>query len=97
VLIETFEQLINFGAGRQFVTLFNRGIAKLYLKQNKAALEDLDLAIRLNDKSHQYFLNRAFAKYNLEDFDGACMDWQKAALMGNEEGMKYYNNVCAGK
>lgn len=44
----------------------------------KKALADMDSAIRLEPKKADYFVNRAFLKYNLDDYFGAMADFDYA-------------------
>ncbi len=48
-------------------------------KENyKNALEDMDAAIKLQPKQSDFFVNRAFLKYNLDDYFGAMADFDYA-------------------
>ena len=49
-----------------------------YKKDYKAALADMDEAIKLEPHYAGYFINRAFMKYNLDDYFGAMSDYDYA-------------------
>ena len=61
---------------------FARGLAYYYLKDYKKAIADMDKAIQLNPNSAQYYFDRGDAKDMINDFDGACRDWQTAKEKG---------------
>jgi len=61
---------------------FVRGLAFYYLKDYKKAIADMDKAIQLNPNAAQYYFDRGDAKDMINDFDGACIDWQTAKDKG---------------
>ena len=61
---------------------FARGLAFYYLKDYKKAIADMDKAIQLNPNAAQYYFDRGDAKDMINDFDGACRDWQIAKDKG---------------
>lgn len=61
---------------------FARGLAYYYLKDYKKAIADMDKAIQLNPNAGQYYFDRGDAKDMINDFDGACRDWQTAKDKG---------------
>ena len=61
---------------------FVRGLAFYYLKDFKNAIADFDKAIQLNPDVAQYYNDRGDAKNVINDFDGACYDWQIAKAKG---------------
>ena len=61
---------------------FARGLAYYYLKDYKKAIADMDKAIQLNPNVAQYYFDRGDAKDMINDFDGACRDWQIAKDKG---------------
>lgn len=61
---------------------FARGLAFYYLKDYKKAIADMDKAIQLNPNAAQYYFDRGDAKEMINDFDGACRDWQIAKDKG---------------
>jgi tetratricopeptide (TPR) repeat protein len=61
---------------------FARGLAFYYLKDYKKAIADMDKAIQLSPNTAQYYFDRGDAKDMINDFDGACRDWQTAKDKG---------------
>lgn len=61
---------------------FARGLAFYYLTDYKKAIADMDKAILLNPNAAQYYFDRGDAKDMINDFDGACRDWQTAKDKG---------------
>lgn len=47
-------------------------------KDCEAAVKDLDAAVKLSPKEAGLFINRAYLKYNLEDYFGAMADFDYA-------------------
>lgn len=47
-------------------------------KNFKGALEDMDMAIKLQPQYSGFFINRAFLRYNLDDYFGAMADYDYA-------------------
>ena len=52
-----------------------------YNKEYEAALADFDSAIKLEPQYAPYFINRAFAKYSLDDYFGAMADYDYAVSL----------------
>jgi tetratricopeptide (TPR) repeat protein len=61
---------------------FARGLAYYYLNDYNKAIADMDKAIQLNPNAAQYYFDRGDAKDIINDFDGACKDWQTAKEKG---------------
>jgi len=61
-----------------------RGLAYYYLKDYKKAIANMDTAIQLNPNVSQYYFDRGDAYDMIDDFDGACRDWQIAKEKGYE-------------
>jgi tetratricopeptide (TPR) repeat protein len=56
--------------------LSNRSVLFLEAGQFKEAINDLDYLISVNPKEFMYYSNRAFAKLQLKDFNGAIADYR---------------------
>jgi tetratricopeptide (TPR) repeat protein len=56
--------------------LSNRSVLFLETGQFKEAVNDLDYLISVNPKEFMYYSNRAFAKLQLKDIDGAIADYR---------------------
>jgi len=73
---------------------YRRGFVNAMLLNHQEALSDFDSAIKLNPNEAEYYSERGVAKLNLDDKDGACVDWKKAASMGNEVAKELAYEYC---
>ncbi|MBR5844447.1 MAG: tetratricopeptide repeat protein [Bacteroidaceae bacterium] len=55
------------------------------------ALRDMDMAVRLEPKRAEYYINRALVKYYTDDLRGAMSDYDHAQLLDPSSVMVYYN------
>ena len=55
------------------------------------ALHDMDMAVRLEPKRAEYYINRALVKYYTDDLRGAMADYDHAQLLDPSSVMIYYN------
>lgn len=55
------------------------------------ALRDMDMAVRLEPKRAEYYINRALVKYYTDDLRGAMADYDHAQLLDPSSVMIYYN------
>ncbi|MEI6088815.1 MAG: tetratricopeptide repeat protein [bacterium] len=62
----------------------NRAIANDDLGENIAAMRDYSKAILINPKFAEAYFNRGSLKFEENDVQGACQDWQIAADLGLE-------------
>ena len=62
---------------------YNRGAIHCQCKNYHAAIEDLDLAIKLDSNSVSAYYNRGNAKYELEDKSGAFQDYDRAKFLSS--------------
>lgn len=60
-------------------------------KDYKAALADMDDAIKLEPHFAGYFINRAFMKYNLDDYFGAMADYDYAVSLDPTNVTAHFN------
>jgi tetratricopeptide (TPR) repeat protein len=67
-----------------------------YLKTNtcKFAIQDYGMALDLDPKNPDTYLNKGLARYILNDTEGACNDWQKAARLGSAKAIDMLNTRC---
>ncbi len=61
---------------------FNRGNCYLMLEQYIEAIDDFSSVLLLDKEHFSALNNRAYAKYSMEDLEGACEDWKVAADNG---------------
>ena len=74
---------------------YNRGKAKLNLKQFRAAIKDFDISIRLRPKYADAHNNRGIAKKKLGDLTGAISDYTFALRYDPKQYPIYYNRGLA--
>ncbi len=70
---------------------YNRGKAKLNLKQLRAAIKDFDLAVELRPNYADAYNNRGIAKKKHGDLNGAITDYRLALRYDPEQYPIYFN------
>jgi len=75
-------------------TYNNRGLSKLSMKVNEAAIEDFDKSIELDNTNSTAYCNRGIARYNIGDTQGACLDWEKACELGDKDACSNIKEFC---
>lgn len=71
---------------------YGRAIAYSNINKYKSALKDLDIAIQ-KDPAAKYYSLRGVVKYHLKDIDGAIKDLKISSEMGDQDGIKNYNEL----
>lgn len=66
-------------------------IAMSQKKDFKQALEDMNEAIKLQPRNAGFFINRAFLRYNLDDYFGAMSDYDYAISLDPLNSVAYFN------
>ncbi|MFA5417094.1 MAG: tetratricopeptide repeat protein [Bacteroidales bacterium] len=84
-------------APKYALAYYNRGTVNGQMKNYQASLSDLDNAIKFEPNNDKSYMNRGLAYFYLNDRDKACIDWEKAAEMGNEEAKKAISIYCTPK
>ncbi len=74
---------------------YNRGLAKIHLKEFQEAIEDFDKAITLKPDDIFCYLNRGVARDQLKEFQGAIEDFDKAIDLDSEYPYSYVNRGIA--
>lgn len=64
-----------------------------YNKDTQGALDDMNEAIKLEPHYAGFFINRAFMKYNLDDYFGAMADYDYALSLEPTNVIAYYNRA----
>ena len=65
------------------------------LEDYVAAIEKCDTAININPNLMEAYFNRGIAKEMTRDLEGACLDWQRAFVLGSQRAIEYLNgSVC---
>jgi tetratricopeptide (TPR) repeat protein len=73
----------------------DRGVLYLKLGSYSAAESDLNAAIRKKCGDLRYcYMARGLARYNLNKGREACEDWERSAILGQQEGKTYLEKYC---
>ncbi len=73
----------------------NLGLIKsLNFKDYKGAIIDFDMVIRIDPKFVDTYFYRGLSKKRLGDDDGACIDWNKAKVLGHIEAAELIEKYC---
>jgi len=75
----------------------NIGILYNHQKKYNESVLYFDKAIELNPNYSLAYINRAIAKYQLNDIDGVCSDLQRAVELGREDVKSEYEKYCNSK
>lgn len=73
---------------------FDRGYANFSLKNYESAIDDFDEDIKLDPSRVESFFNRGSSKFQLDDKDGACLDWSKAGELGSAKAYQMIKKYC---
>jgi tetratricopeptide (TPR) repeat protein len=103
--INILDEAIEIDTTAQNLLLFTyRAAAKHKLKDYTGALADFTKAISLKPVNEEElkswreaFYNRGVSKYFLNDFEGACKDWDAALNQGVKDALLFLNSYCKGK
>ena len=96
VLIIIIILIIGFGSYCQTAEEYNlRGLSKADLKDYKGALEDYSKAIELDPNDSHVYKKRGLSKLNQKE--SACLDFNKAKELGNEEAIEMIKKNCNKK
>jgi tetratricopeptide (TPR) repeat protein len=74
--IKDYNMALIYSTDLTIEILSNRSVLFLETGQFKEAVNDLDYLISANPKEFMYYSNRAFAKIQLKDIDGAIADYR---------------------
>lgn len=74
--IKDYNIALIYGSNLTIEILSNRSVLFLETGRFKEAVNDLDYLISVNPKEFMYYSNRAFAKLQLRDIDGAIADYR---------------------
>ncbi len=65
------------------------------LEDYAAAIEKCDAALKINPDLMEAYFNRGIAREMTRDVEGACLDWQRAFVLGSQRAIEYLNgSVC---
>ena len=92
LLLLLFIPLVSFGQTAQ--EYYDKGKSYFDLDQYYNAISDFDKAIELDPDYTGAYVNRGLSKELINDLNGACADWKKAANMGHTNSVKWVANQC---
>lgn len=92
--IQDLNKFIEFNPLGLEATLFDaymlRASMNTFLNDFEAALEDQNIAIKIDSTSTEAYYNRGMSRYFLSDYDEAIIDFTKTIEMDSSDGMVYY-------
>lgn len=91
--IEWFNKCLSIDQSKTY--FYNaRGAAYLKTRTFKFAMQDFGMALDLDPGNSEAYFNKGMARFYLNDTEGACYDWQKAARLGSKEAIEMINSHC---
>ena len=87
--LECFNKSIEINP-KNFIAYSNRGLIKMFLKDQGGAILDFDQSIKLNPTDYAY-MNRGSIKMSLKDVVGGLADYDQAILL-NPKSINAFNN-----
>jgi len=92
--LEDYDKVVELDPTESYVYV-SRGSEYNRLKKFDLAILDFNKAIELDKRNSEAYNNRGWAKKGLGDKKGACKDWKKSRILGNEEArIILINNQC---
>lgn len=91
--LEWFNKCLSIDKSKSY---FYNARGTTYLKTNtyKYAIQDFGMALDLDPKNSDAYLNKGLARFYMNDTQGACYDWQKAARLGSTKAIEMLNSHC---
>ena len=92
--IKAYDRAIELDRG--FINAYyNRGVAKIQLKEPQEAIEDFNKAIELKSDEAQFYFSRGFAKAESGKHEEAIEDFSKAIELKPDDAYAYFNQGLA--
>jgi protein O-mannosyl-transferase len=79
---------------RLYDAWMEKALLEFTMKDYDLAIRDFSAAIAVNPQSGNAYCDRGINKFNIKDTKGACLDWKKAAELGNHEAIQYLQIYC---
>lgn len=76
---------------------YNRGYCKGHLYDIRGAIEDYDKVIAIDTTWSEVYMRRAFAKFELDDKEGGCLDLSKGGELGDTLAYMFMKEKCYDK
>lgn len=64
------------------------------LDKTKESMEDISLAIKMNQENASYYFMRSLMRRMIGDIKGCCQDLKKSSELGNITAVEYLNIYC---
>ena len=64
------------------------------LENYEEALQDYSMAIERDSSDPDYYFNRALTQFYLDLNENACSNLEKAAQLGDEQAIQYFEEFC---
>lgn len=75
--------------------LMHQAAVLIDLEKYEFAIEKCDSALILNPNQSEAYFNRGIANEMIREVEQACIDWQKAFVLGSQKAIQYLNGpVC---
>jgi tetratricopeptide (TPR) repeat protein len=72
-----------------------KGLVNSEMKNWNEAIQDFSKSIQLDPNQNPIiYMSRGLAKYEVNDFDGACEDFQTAKIRGDARAQKVIDKFC---
>jgi len=91
--VDDINKALSINANSVNALVMRADIAMNRDKNYKAAIADMDAAIKLQPRMAGFFINRAFLRYNLDDYYGAMADYDYALQLDPLNTTALYNRA----
>jgi tetratricopeptide (TPR) repeat protein len=71
-----------------------RSFCNYNLDNTKESMEDISIAIKMNQENASYYFMRSLMRRMLGDIKGCCQDLKKSSELGNMNAVEYLNIYC---